>query len=132
MKNHVSENVKGYRRGVVLGLTMAETMFLLVFVLLLIMNGVLQTAKNEKAELEKEIAALKKELVPSNEENVRKLSPQEQQAVNALVRSIEDSLINRKPNDLVDALKKIDAAQNIIRNEIPKDWAKAHSLEQTS
>ena len=50
MKSHVTENVKGYRRGVVLGLTMAETMFLLVFILLLIMNGVLQSAKKEQGE----------------------------------------------------------------------------------
>lgn len=127
MKSSVTENVKGYRRGVVLGLTMAETMFLLVFILLLIMNGVLQSAKKEQAKLQAEIISLKKEVELADGLT---FSPEERKAVESLVRTVEKSLEDRKPNDLVDALKKLETAQKTLRNKIPEDWQKLVRMKE--
>ena len=53
---------RGYRRGLILGLTMAESMLLLVFCLLLAAGAILISEKKTTNNINEENAALKKEL----------------------------------------------------------------------
>src|SRR5690606_36027959 len=52
---HLLEGERGHRRGVVLGLTMAEMMLLLLFCLLLVSAALLQQQEKEVAEAEQRL-----------------------------------------------------------------------------
>ncbi|MDL2398393.1 OmpA family protein [Rhizobium mayense] len=51
---------KGYNRGLILGLTMAESMLLLVFCLLLVAAAMISTERNRRYEAEQRLALLEK------------------------------------------------------------------------
>ncbi|AYG58914.1 OmpA family protein [Rhizobium jaguaris] len=51
---------KGYNRGLILGLTMAESMLLLVFCLLLVAAAMISTERNRRHEAEQRLALLEK------------------------------------------------------------------------
>ncbi|WP_328824638.1 hypothetical protein [Mesorhizobium neociceri] len=72
---------KGYGRGLILGLTMAETMLLLVFCLLLAAGAIIHKKEQEAAEAQK--------IVQSVEEKVRKLDDENKRLLaqlNALIK----------------------------------------------
>ena len=53
---------RGYNRGLILGLTMAESMLLLVFCLLLVAAALISTERNHRREVEKQLEAAKQEI----------------------------------------------------------------------
>ena len=54
---------RGYNRGLILGLTMAESMLLLVFCLLLVAAAMVTAEKTKRLELERQLAAARQEKV---------------------------------------------------------------------
>jgi outer membrane protein OmpA-like peptidoglycan-associated protein len=60
---------KGYNRGLILGLTMAESMLLLVFCLLLVAAALITTERNHRYEAEKKLQAAEQRVAELEKEN---------------------------------------------------------------
>ena len=136
MRGHVAAQNEGYRRGMVLGLTMAEIMFLLVFVLLLIMTGVLKTMKDqivdlrtanagltEKLEVAKRDLAEKQEFVNAAKE-LKDLGVNKDvlQTAVALIKEVSEAVDSKNSADLVEVLREIRKQFKVAPPKIPEDW----------
>ena len=111
-----------YRRGVVLGLSLAELFILLIFLLLLTMIGYAMNKEQELAEqikqqehLDKTVNELKDQLTKAENEKER-AEQEKEEAENQLRSQIKD----HDPNDLIVALEKISSLTTQV-NDLQDD-----------
>jgi hypothetical protein len=107
-----AEDDRQYRRGMVLGLTMAEIMLLLIFLLLLVLAILLAVEKKHVREAERRAADIAKE-----EADVRKDRDQLREQLNQV------QLADRKKYDLTKEYQKIKAERDELKTR--EDEAKS-------
>lgn len=130
MSSPISQQNAGYRQGVVLGLTMAEALLLLVFVLLLVTGGMVERLRNENkqqkmvtVELEqrlKEEAELRKGLVKFKEINA---TPEDLRAAIAVVESLRQ-FTGKNTKSMIEAIDTFAKQVKAGVPKIPRDWQK--------
>lgn len=113
----------------VLGLTMAEIMFLLVFVLLLIMTGVLKSMKDQVVDLRTANAELNNKLAEKQEfvdaaKELKDLGVDKEvlQTAVTLIREVSEAVKSKNSADLVEVLRKIRNQLKVAPPKIPEDW----------
>lgn len=138
MRGHVAAQNEGYRRGMVLGLTMAEIMFLLVFVLLLIMTGVLKSMKDQVIDLRTANAELNHKLAEKQEfvdaaKELKDLGVDKEvlQTAVTLIREVSEAVKSKNSADLVEVLRKIRNQLKVAPPKIPEDWQKLVRMKET-
>lgn len=138
MRGHVAAQNEGYRRGMVLGLTMAEIMFLLVFVLLLIMTGVLKSMKDQVVDLRTANAELNHKLAEKQEfvdaaKELKDLGVDKEvlQTAVTLIREVSEAVKSKNSADLVEVLRKIRNQLKVAPPKIPEDWQKLVRMKET-
>ncbi|KRB56194.1 hypothetical protein ASE04_29015 [Rhizobium sp. Root708] len=126
---------KGYNRGLILGLTMAESMLLLVFCLLLVAAAMITAERKQRMEAEQRLVQLEqqnKELSAQLVDTQSKLGSQMSPADRAKFESDWRELVSAR--QIIDRLKMYDAspadleklaavAKVLAKNNIPLDRA---------
>ncbi|WP_032936474.1 hypothetical protein [Mesorhizobium sp. WSM3626] len=134
---------KGYGRGLILGLTMAETMLLLVFCLLLAAGAIIAKKQKEAAEAQKIAQSLKQESRKLDEENKRLLAQLNEMVKPATGRNVPDQqwreLVLAKENiesikkaglSVQEAVKLAPVTRVLSDNDVDADQAKT-MIERT-
>lgn len=129
---------KGYGRGLILGLTMAETMLLLVFCLLLAAGALIAKTKKEAAAAQKIAQSLNENARKLDEENKRLLAQLNAMVKPASRRNVPDQewrelvrakeaaeAIKKVGLTLEEAVKSAPAAKVLSDNDVDVDQAKA-------
>ncbi|MER9675026.1 hypothetical protein [Mesorhizobium sp. M0208] len=129
---------KGYGRGLILGLTMAETMLLLVFCLLLAAGAIIAKTKKETAAAQKIAQSLNDEARKLDEENKRLLAQLNAMVKPASGRSVPDQewrelvlakeaaeAIKKAGLTLEEVVKNTPASKILAENNVDVDQAKA-------
>ena len=130
MSKEITHHNAGYRQGVVLGLTMAEVLLLLVFILLLITGGMIErfrqnesAQKQQIAELEEQLkaaAALTKELEKFKDIEA---TPEDVKRAVAIVENLRQSL-GTDPKAMIETIQSLTKQLKAGTPEIPPDWQK--------
>ncbi len=129
---------KGYGRGLILGLTMAETMLLLVFCLLLAAGAIIAKKEKQVAEAQKLAQSLREEARKLDEENKRLLAQLNAMAKAATGRNLPDQewrelvlakdaieTITKAGLSVEEVVKKVPVTKVLSQNDVDVDQAKA-------
>lgn len=95
---------KGYNRGLILGLTMAESMLLLVFCLLLVAAAIIKAEQNKALQAQMQLQALQKQVAEEKSEitkNVEKITALQAQLQSANIRPADREKFEKEWRDLV-------------------------------
>jgi flagellar motor protein MotB len=136
MPSPIGQHNAGYRQGVVLGLTMAEALLLLVFVLLLVTGGMverlrienkLQMAANEELEQRlRKNSDFRKEL--ERFEGI-KATPEDLRAAIAVIETLR-KVAGKSPESMIEAIEAFAKQVKAGAPEIPRDWQKLVRAEE--
>ncbi|MEI9431724.1 hypothetical protein [Mesorhizobium sp. Cs1299R1N3] len=110
---------KGYGRGLILGLTMAETMLLLVFCLLLAAGAIIAKKQKQTAEAQKIAQSLKQESRKLGEENKRLLAQLNEMVKPATGRNVPDQQWRELvlANETIETIKNAGVSvQELVKN----------------
>jgi flagellar motor protein MotB len=95
---------RGYNRGLILGLTMAESMLLLVFCLLLVAAAMVTAEKSKRLQLERQLAAVQQEKTVA----LAKVAQLQSQLNAANPAAIDQAAFDKEWRELVAAREAVD------------------------
>jgi hypothetical protein len=131
-KGSVEREHVAYRRGMVLGLTMAEIILLLLFSLLLALAALLWTKQEEFREKEIELSKLSKIVEAISEYDLKQMAKEmvvlndAQDAIDSILERIEgDGSAPEKIEALVEKVSRLEEREKVIENiGLPSDTQK--------
>jgi flagellar motor protein MotB len=120
---------RGYNRGLILGLTMAESMLLLVFCLLLVAAALITAERNHRRDVEKQLVVAQQQIVEL--ERIKSVAEASAAALQAKIAAIDPSAANEENSEkewreLVLARQTLDDLKN--RGIDPQQLSKVAEL----